>query len=87
MIKWILLAIGFLSSQVWAGEVKVTDGDSLVMQGRRIRLQGIDAPEYYQTCGDKDGLDYPCGQKALEFMRRLVEGKNVSCKKNSDRHL
>ncbi len=81
MIKWILLAIGFLSSQVWAGEVKVTDGDSLVMQGRRIRLQGIDAPEYYQTCGDKDGLDYPCGQKALEFMRRLVEGKNVSCKK------
>lgn len=78
---WLVLGIIFVSAHAWAADVKVTDGDSLVIQGRRIRLQGIDAPEYNQTCGDKKGFDYPCGKKALEFMRRLVKGKNVSCKK------
>lgn len=78
---WLVLGIIFVSAHAWAADVKVTDGDSLVIQGRRIRLQGIDAPEYNQTCGDKEGFDYPCGKKALEFMRRLVRGKNVSCNK------
>lgn len=64
-----------------AKELKVTDGDSLVINNRRIRLQGIDAPEYHQTCGDAKGFDYPCGQKALEFMQHLVSHKKVSCKK------
>lgn len=77
----LVLGIIFISAQAWAADVKVTDGDSLVMKGRRIRLQGIDAPEYHQSCGDKKGLDYPCGKKALEFMRHLVKGKKVSCKK------
>ena len=76
-----LFGIIFFSVQVWAADVRVSDGDSLVMQGRRIRLQGIDAPEYHQTCGDKNGLDYPCGLKALEFMQMLVKGKKVVCKK------
>lgn len=64
-----------------AKELKVTDGDSLVINNRRIRLQGIDAPEYHQTCGDAKGFDYPCGQKALEFMQHLVSHKKVSCNK------
>ena len=64
-----------------AKELKVTDGDSLVINNRRIRLQGIDAPEYHQTCGDAKGFDYPCGQKALVFMQHLVAHKKVFCKK------
>ena len=81
MIKWIFVGWVLLSFPAMAADVKVSDGDSLVMQGKRIRLQGIDAPEYNQTCGDKDGFDYPCGKKALKFMRRLVKGKKVSCNK------
>lgn len=65
----------------YGAEVKVVDGDSLVIEGRRIRLQGIDAPEYSQTCGDKEGYDYPCGREALKFMKQLVQSGKVECQK------
>ena len=32
------------------GEVKVTDGDTIILQGQKIRLDGIDAPEKNQLC-------------------------------------
>ena len=35
----------------------------------RIRLRGIDAPEFDQTCR-KDGADYPCGRRAREALVR-----------------
>lgn len=63
-----------------AAEVKAVDGDSLVIGERRIRLLGIDAPEYSQTCGDKDGYDYPCGQDSLRFMQELLAKGQVECK-------
>ena len=81
MIKWIFVGWVLLSFPAMTADVKVSDGDSLVMQGKRIRLQGIDAPEYHQTCGDAKGFDYPCGQKALVFMQHLVAHKKVFCKK------
>ena len=44
-----------------SGDAIVNDGDSITLKGERIRLRGIDAPEYNQTCR-KDGADYPCGR-------------------------
>ena len=35
-------------------KIKAVDGDSLVWGDLRIRLLGLDAPEYRQTCGDQD---------------------------------
>jgi endonuclease YncB( thermonuclease family) len=37
-------------SQV-VGNARVVDGDTIVIDGVRIRLEGIDAPETTQTCG------------------------------------
>ena len=34
----------------------VVDGDSLEYGGERIRLQGIDAPEFMQKCYDANGI-------------------------------
>ena len=31
-------------------QIKVVDGDSLEIKGKRIRLAGIDSPEYRQHC-------------------------------------
>jgi len=52
---------------------RVPDGDSLFVtppiEGeRRIRLSGVDAPEYYQFGG----------KKAWEILKKLVQGKIVS---------
>jgi endonuclease YncB( thermonuclease family) len=60
------------------GAAIINDGDSLMLGAERVRLRGIDAPEFNQTC-QKHGATYPCGQHAREALVRLVRGKPVSC--------
>ena len=60
------------------GRVVVNDGDSLTLAGERIRLLGIDAPEFDQTCR-KAGEDYPCGRQSREALAGLIGGRTVSC--------
>ncbi len=60
------------------GTAFVADGDSITLGGERIRMRGIDAPEYSQTCR-KDGADYPCGKLARQSLVRLIAGRPVSC--------
>ncbi len=60
--------------------VSVIDGDSLRTGNRDIRLHGIDAPEYRQTCLDAHKRPYPCGKRAAEHLRRLVRGGPVNCR-------
>src|SRR5262245_101081 len=45
------------------GRVTVNDGDSITLGTERIRLLGIDAPEYDQVCRKNDA-GYPCGHQA-----------------------
>lgn len=44
-----------------SGSVKVIDGDTLVLDGKRIRLVGIDAPELRQVC-QRDNQPWPCAK-------------------------
>jgi len=62
-----------------SGTARVIDGDSLVVKGREIRLQGIDAPEFGQSCRS-DGGEIACGRQALRHLRRLIDGGTVTCK-------
>ncbi len=57
---------------------KVVDGDSLEHGLERIRLEGIDAPEYLQDCHDKHGNKYRCGIKSAEYLQSLLHGK-INC--------
>lgn len=61
------------------GNVTVNDGDSLTIDGRRIRLVGIDAPELDQTCTDAAGRDYACGRRARSALAALVARGKVRC--------
>ena len=60
-------------------QVKVIDGDSIVVGGREVRLEGIDAPEYHQDCYSAKGEAYACGVRAMEYMQKLVKGKKLRC--------
>lgn len=60
------------------GRVTVNDGDSITLGAERIRLRGIDAPEFAQTC-QRSGADYPCGRRARESLAALIGGRPVSC--------
>jgi endonuclease YncB( thermonuclease family) len=68
-----------VDSQELAGSAMVSDGDSLVMSGRRLRLRGMDAPELGQTCR-RAGGDYACGREAREALRGLIAGRDVTCR-------
>ena len=71
-MKKLLLFIILFSFSATA-QIRVVDGDSLEINNKKIRLIGIDAPEYYQTCFDEDGLEYDCGFDALEYLQNLIE--------------
>lgn len=60
--------------------VVVVDGDSLRLKGNDIRLYGIDAPEYRQSCKLANGKSYQCGRDAKRFLRKLIAGQSVKCR-------
>lgn len=61
-----------------SGRVHVADGDSLTLDGERIRLAGIDAPERGQTCR-LDGAGRACGEAARDHLVALIAGRPVEC--------
>jgi endonuclease YncB( thermonuclease family) len=61
-----------------SGSAVVNDGDTITLGAERIRLRGIDAPEYAQICR-KNGADYACGRASREALARLTRNQAVSC--------
>ena len=53
--------------------VKVVDGDSLEIGRRRIRLLGIDAPEYRQFCFDAQKQKYECGKESRAYLDKMLK--------------
>lgn len=61
------------------GRARVLDGDSLALDATEIRLHGIDAPEYRQTC-TRDGRPWACGVEAANALRALTAEREVKCR-------
>lgn len=60
-------------------KVKVLDGDSLVVDGVEVRLEGIDAPEYKQKCYKESGKKYDCGERSKQELIKFINGRKVVC--------
>ena len=74
-------AIAYLGAgpgETFSGTARAVDGDSLELDGRRVRLLGIDAPELRQTC-EKAGGTLQCGRRAHAELKFLVSGKQLKC--------
>ena len=68
-------------TQAVTGRASVIDGDTINVQGQRIRLHGIDAPESGQRCRRALGLvEYRCGKEAAFTLADRIGARNVSCK-------
>ena len=69
-----LLTINDIKSQ----ELKVVDGDTIYLNGEKIRFTGIDTPELKQTC-IKQGIKDYCGVTAKKILINKIGSKIVEC--------
>jgi endonuclease YncB( thermonuclease family) len=58
--------------------IKIVDGDTIYLNGEKIRFTGIDTPELKQTCL-KEGIKYPCGVTAKQILIVKIGSNNVEC--------
>lgn len=69
------------------GVASVIDGDTIELHGKRIRLNGIDAPESQQLCTDVAGSTWRCGQQAALALSDRIGRQTVSCQQtDTDRY-
>lgn len=59
----------------FSGYAQALDGDSLRLNGKSLRIVGIDAFELSQKCAS-----FACGKKAHQALIRLTKHKKISCK-------
>jgi endonuclease YncB( thermonuclease family) len=60
-------------------KIYAVDGDSFTIGTRKLRLDGIDAPEFNQSCKDADGQDWPCGRTARASLEKLLTSPGLAC--------
>ena len=62
----------------FADNLKVIDGDTIVLNGEKIRFAGIDAPEYEQDCMNGDLLIY-CGMFSKVLLTKKIGNETPEC--------
>ena len=62
----------------FAGNLKVVDGDTIVINGEKIRFSGIDTPELKQTCL-KDDQKVDCGMTAKILLVKKIGNNTPEC--------
>ena len=65
-------------NQVKSQTIKIVDGDTIHLNGEKIRFTGIDTPELKQTCL-KEGVKDFCGVTAKQILINKIGNNNVKC--------
>ncbi len=74
-----VLVLGLLTCNIsFADNLKIVDGDTIVLNGEKIRFSGIDTPELKQTCL-KDGQEIYCGMTAKRLLAEKIGNTTIEC--------
>lgn len=74
-----LLCLSSAEAETLTGKPYVTDGDTVKISGERIRLEGIDAPEWNQQCKNASGKAYDCGIVSTAALRNKIGRNSIRC--------
>ena len=81
-----ILVFLFIYTDIKSQDVKITDGDTIKINGEKIRFSGIDTPELNQTCV-KEGVKNSCGLTAKQILIDKITDNKVKCiKEGKDRY-
>ena len=81
-----VLVFLFTYTDIKSQNVKITDGDTIKINGEKIRFSGIDTPELNQTCV-KEGVKNSCGLTAKQILIDKIIDNKVKCiKEGKDRY-
>ena len=77
--------------KIISGIAKVIDGDTIIIEKKKIRFFGIDAPESKQLCRKtwlsisyiSFNRDYSCGEISTKKLKNKINNKFVMCKSNN----
>ena len=74
-----ILFLGLLTCNIsFAVNLKIIDGDTIILNGEKIRFTGIDTPELKQTCL-KDNQEVGCGMTAKRLLAEKIGNSTVEC--------
>ena len=62
----------------YADNLKIVDGDTIILNGEKIRFSGIDAPELKQTCMIDDQKVF-CGISAKMLLIKKIGNETLKC--------
>ncbi len=62
------------------GYPRVLSGSVLSLEGIKIKLLGIDAPDLDQVCVNQMKENYSCGKMSIIWLQDWLNGKEVSCR-------
>lgn len=74
----------FESLPSFTSPVSVITADTLNVQGYRVKLYGVEAPDLTQTCANRTGASYNCGQQAALWLSSWLTTNPVSCRVMKD---
>ena len=74
----LIFFVFFYSNLVQAQDLKVIDGDTIVLNGEKIRFSGIDTPELKQTCIQGD-QEVGCGMSAKMLLVKKIGNNTPEC--------
>jgi endonuclease YncB( thermonuclease family) len=78
VISVFLLIFFLIFNQVKSQDLRVVDGDTIHLNGEKIRFTGIDTPELKQTCINQGIID-PCGVTAKKILIDKISNNEVEC--------
>jgi len=81
ILTCLIFATNFANSKTIFGKARIIDGDTIHIKSNKIRLHGIDAPEFKQTC-KIDNQNWYCGKQSTKELKNLINNQKVECNVN-----
>ncbi len=73
-----VLVFFFANSEIKSQDIQITDGDTIKINGEKIRFSGIDTPELKQDCV-KENIKNSCGLKAKKILIDKIGNNKITC--------